>query len=294
MNKKLTIVYNSYVNEMKKNNQIGLLMSAAKILKIKLFLIPSESIKSLINQKKLNLPSKKILFLEKNIALAQLLESNRYKLYNNSNSIYISDNKALTHVALSKLKIKQPKTLIGPLTFNLKNAKRNLNFQKIIKTNFKFPLIVKEVFGSFGQQVFLVKNLNDLNKLLNDLGGKQIIIQEFLNFYLGKSIRVLVVNKKIVGVMQQENKNDFRSNLSQNGIGTIIPKLKSKEKEVINRIITKLNLFYSGIDFLLDEKRDFIFCEANSNPQLTNISNIFQKNFGIDLLKEIMVDCKYG
>ena len=55
MNKKLTIVYNSYVNEMKKNNQISLLMSAAKILKIKIFLIPSESIKSLINQKKTKL-----------------------------------------------------------------------------------------------------------------------------------------------------------------------------------------------------------------------------------------------
>ncbi|WP_052664000.1 RimK family alpha-L-glutamate ligase [Mycoplasmoides alvi] len=295
MNKKLTIVYNPYVNKLKNNEQFILINKAAKLLNIKLFNIPSNNIFSLISSKNIKLPTKKILFLDKNIALAKLLENYGYLLYNNSDAINVCDNKALTHVHLMNEGIAQPKTLIGPLTFNLNTSKQNyLSFLKIIKKSFKFPLIVKEVYGSFGKQVYLINNIEEFDTKFNKLMNKQIIIQEFINYNPGTSIRVLIINKKIVGILKQTNTLDFRSNLSQNATGTIITNISNDHKKMLNLIINKLNLFYAGIDFLYDKNKNWIFCEANTNAQLSNISKIYNINFGKTLLNEIINDKKYG
>lgn len=286
MNKPLTIIYNPYIN--KNNSQISLFD------KKKINLISSDQLNLLVNHKNLyvNKLSKKILFLEKNIALASYLEKQGYYLYNSKKSIEICDNKALTHIELSSINIEQPKTLIGPLTFNLKKIDKNNDFIKNIKKNFKYPVILKEVYGSFGHQVYLMKSENELIKKLQTINGSQVIVQEFFKKYAGQSIRVIFINKKIVGCIKQINQTDYRSNLTLGSHSQII-KISNELKNISNKIIHKLNLFYGGIDFICKNNGTWIFCEINSNAQLNNISKIFNKNFGEVLIKKIIGDKKY-
>ncbi|WP_052663035.1 hypothetical protein [Mycoplasmoides pirum] len=297
MKNKLTIIYNSYLNSSKIKNQLNLIKKASDYLKTNVYFIPTNKLEVLINtNKSFFLPSKKILFLEKNIPVAKYLEKQNYHLYNNSYSINVCDNKALTHIELIKEKsIKQPKTLIGPVTFNLNGSNKAISdFLTNVKNNFKFPLIIKEVYGSFGEQVYLINNLKEFKNKFLELKNKQIIVQEFYKSFSGQSLRILVINNKIISCIKQVNLNDFRSNLSQNSKAEIFNKLLPKNFEKsIDLITKKLKLFYGGIDFIFDKNKKLVFCEANSNVQLANISQIFNKNFAIDLINEILKDKKY-
>ena len=288
MTKKLTIIYNPFVSVIKQKEQVQLFKKAQAQLKIKLDFVRSDEVNSLINQNKHSF-SHKILFLDKNIPLAQLLENKGYKLYNSAKSIAICDNKALTHVTLAKTKIRQPKTLIGPLTFNLKKIEISDPFIKQINKTFKYPVVLKEVYGSFGHQVYLINNQNELVNKINTLAGKEFIVQEYLSQKSGHGIRILVINKKIYGAIKQINKNDFRSNLTLGSSGKIV-KLPQYAQTMAQKIIKQLNLFYGGIDLIYDNNNRLIFCEANSNAQLTNISKIFNTNFAQLLVTQINED----
>lgn len=284
---KITIAYNSFLNFKKVTDQINLLKKACTELKIKAQFISSDEILSIINLKNKNKLNKKILFLDKNIALAEILETWGYKLYNNSKAINLCDNKAYTHIVLLKEKIRQPKTFIGPITFGLNKISIKSNFIKQTKKELKYPFVLKEVYGSFGNQVYLINNDLELEKTLEKTKEKQIIIQEFLKKCAGTSIRVIFINKNIIGAIYQTNKNDFRSNLTLGSESKVI-KITGLMKNITNKIIKSLGLFYGGIDFLIDENNKLLFCEANSNVQLVNASRILKQNLAKILVKEII------
>lgn len=284
---KITIAYNSFLNVKKVTEQINLLKKACTELKIKAQFISSDQILGSINLKNKNKLNKKILFLDKNIALAEILETWGYKLYNNSKAINLCDNKAYTHIALLKEKIRQPKTFIGPITFGLNKISIKSNFIKQAKKELKYPFVLKEVYGSFGNQVYLINNDSELEKNLEKTKERQVIIQEFLKKHAGTSIRVIFVNKNIIGAIYQNNKNDFRSNLTLGSESKVI-KITSLMKNITNKIIRSLGLFYGGIDFLIDENNKLLFCEANSNVQLVNSSKILKQNLAKILVKEII------
>ena len=61
--------------------------------------------------------------------------------------------------------------------------------------NSGIPFIVKEAYGSFGEQVYLIHTENDLLKTIHDLGHKPFIIQEFIEHSKGRDIRVNVVRR---------------------------------------------------------------------------------------------------
>lgn len=284
---KITIIYNSFFNEKKVSDQIDLLEIACKELEVKAQFISSEEIISNIDLKNKNKLNKKILFLDKNIALAEILEAWNYKVYNSSRAINLCDNKAYTHIALLKEKVMQPKTFVGPITFGLKKMSIKSNFIKAAKSELKYPFVLKEVYGSFGNQVYLINNDSELEKKLEKTKDKQIIIQKFLKKYSGTSIRVIFINKNIVGAIHQSNINDFRSNLTLGSESKII-KVNKVMKSITNKVIKSLGLFYGGIDFLIDENKKLLFCEANSNVQLVNASKILKKNLAKILIQEII------
>lgn len=284
---KITIIYNSFFNVKKVSDQINLLKKACRELKVEAQFINNEKIISNIDLQNKNKLNKKILFLDKNIALAEILENWGHKLYNNSRAINLCDNKAYTHIALLKEKIEQPKTFVGPITFGLKKISLKSDFIKSVKRELKYPFVLKEVYGSFGNQVYLIKNNLELDKKLEETKDKQIIIQKFLKKYSGKSIRIIFINKNIVGAIYQNNISDFRSNLTLGSESKVI-KVTKLMKKLTEKIIKSLGLFYGGIDFLINENKKLIFCEANSNVQLVNASKILKKNLAKILVQEII------
>ena len=69
-------------------------------------------------------------------------------------------------------------------------------------------MIVKTLSGSYGSGVFLVedrKQFRQLMKMRLTKPSYNIIIQECIEDSLGKDLRVLVVNGKVVGCMMRQS-----------------------------------------------------------------------------------------
>ena len=58
-----------------------------------------------------------VLFWDKDVKLASYLESKGIKVFNNSESIRLCDDKSLTYLKLLNSRIKQPKTVFSPLLY---------------------------------------------------------------------------------------------------------------------------------------------------------------------------------
>ena len=222
-----------------------------------------------------------ILFWDKDVYLAQRLESLGFKVFNSAKAIEICDNKALTALKLNEANIKTPKTILAPKTFEgvLYN---NFKFLDTAEKELGYPMIIKEVFGSFGKQVYLVNNRDEATKLINDLGYKDFLMQEFIEESSGRDIRINVVGGKVISAMGRVNENDFRSNISNGGVMKQVNLTKNQETIAINAC-KALGLDFAGVDVLYG-KEGPIICEVNSNPHFKSSLECT----GIDLSEEII------
>lgn len=215
-----------------------------------------------------------VLFWDKDIMLAKTLEARGIPVFNSSDAIRKCDNKAETYIALSGI-VKQPKTIIAPMTFF------KSDFSQFIRSSAKilgFPLVFKECYGSFGEQVYLCKNIDDV---LMHVSEKPFILQEYIAESSGSDIRIEVVGGKAVCAMRRENKNDFRANIT-NG-GTAYPFEPSTEQcKIAVDACHALGLDFGGVDILGSD----IVCEVNSNAHIINIMN----STGIDIAPLIFED----
>src|SRR5690625_1605021 len=94
-----------------------------------------------------------VLFTDKDIYLANTLERNGIRVFNPAEAITISDDKIKTYERLVDAYLPIPETIVGPKTFGLPIA-RDSHFLQAIVERFGFPFIMKEAFGSFGEQVY--------------------------------------------------------------------------------------------------------------------------------------------
>ena len=209
------------------------------------------------------------------------MESNGIRLFNNSRAINLCDNKILMYQELSKNGVTIPRTFIAPKTFEGLNYSKRVFLNSVIK-EIGWPIIIKEAYGSFGEQVYLANNFEETNKIIDCIGYKDFLIQEFITSSKGRDIRINVVGDQAVASMLRENKNDFRSNISNGGNGTNY----SPKQEYIDLAVKAkqaLGLDFAGVDVLFGENGPII-CEINSNPQFASTL----KATGINLADEIV------
>src|SRR5690625_3762425 len=98
-----------------------------------------------------------VIFTDKDIYLAKQLELLGIRVFNSSETIEISDDKIKTYQLLASENITIPKTIIAPKAYS-NNGRIDQNYiQKIINT-MDFPFVLKEAYGSFGEQVYLIQD----------------------------------------------------------------------------------------------------------------------------------------
>ena len=203
------------------------------------------------------------IFWDKDVYLAKRLEESGVRLFNSATAVEICDNKILTALTLNN-KVKTPKTIIAPKTFEGVNYS-DKTFLKNATKELGFPLIIKEAYGSFGHQVYLANDYLSAEKIVDRLGHKDFLMQEFISSSYGKDVRVNVVGGKVVCAMLRYNENDFRSNISSGGKMKKIT-LNSKQEELAVKVCCIIGLDFAGVDFLFGENDQQILCEGNSNP----------------------------
>lgn len=211
----------------------------------------------------INLPKAEfVIYLDKDIYLARLLEKAGYRLFNRADFIKLCDDKMLTFIACANQGIKMPTTISAPLVYyGLKES--HLDFLEKVEEKLGFPMIVKKVYGSLGEGVYLVNNHEELCTLYSEICRNPILFQKYISTSVGKSIRVLIIDGKVFGAFLRKNGKDFRSNFGDTAGGEKIEDI-SKYATFADEISKKLNIEYAGID-LLDNGDEPILCEINSN-----------------------------
>lgn len=279
------LVVNNFIDSSKFSELYAFLENSAKRHGIELSVKKTGELMSAY-EKDMRLPDF-VLFWDKDIILAKRLEMMGARVFNKASAIEICDNKALTAIKLKELNIPSPETYVAPKTFEGVgyNSKEFLSFAG---GELGYPMIIKESFGSFGQQVYLANNFSEAEKIADKIGSKEFIMQEFISFSSGCDVRVNVVGGKVVSAMKRKSvTGDFRSNISNGGV-TEKFKLTSNIEEIAIKTCKGLGLDFAGVDVLFLPDGKNMICEVNSNPH-------FKSSFdctGIDVSDEIIKHIK--
>lgn len=225
-----------------------------------------------------------IVYLDKDKYVARMLEKAGYRLFNNASAIELCDDKMLTHITLANNNIAMPLTISSTLCYR---DDGNRDFINYVESKIKFPLIVKENYGSLGRQVYLIKNHQELLDIENKLIHVPHIYQELIDSSLGKDYRIIVINHKVVAYMKRENKHSYLSNLACGGIASIVD-LPSSYLDLAIKASEFLDLDYCGVDILEGKNREPILSEVNSNAFYDGIEKVTHKNIAKAYAKHII------
>lgn len=226
-----------------------------------------------------------VLFWDKDVRLAKWLESLGLSVFNSAESIALCDDKSATHQRLSAANIPMPQTIMAPFTYE-NIGYTEYNFLSYVIEELGFPIVIKECFGSFGAQVYLTANEQQLNQKVQEIGSKPMLFQKFISESAGHDIRLQVVGKKVITAMERYSEDgDFRANIS-NG-GKMKPyQVNKEEEELAIRCCELLGLTFGGVDLLLQEGKKRLVCEVNSNAHFKNIYLCTGVN-----VAEAMIEC---
>lgn len=287
------LIVNGFLNTQKFQELYYMFQKSAKKFSVDLdlktndeILVDINSINGLDNKHIKNVDF--ILFWDKDVKLAKYLENIGFKVFNSANSIAICDDKSLTHLYLMNSGIKMSRTIIAPMTYaNI--GYTNYDYLEKVKNALKFPFIVKEVFGSFGKQVYMVSNANEFEKIVKERSqNSSLIFQEYISTSKGRDIRLQVVGDKVVAAMYRYNKSgDFRANLSNGGkMKNYIP--TKEQADIAIRCCKILGLDFAGVDLLFGEEDEPIVCEVNSNAHFKNITQVSGVNISDHIIEHII------
>ena len=219
-------------------------------------------------------------YWDKDLYLARQLENQGVRLFNSARAIEVCDDKALTFQVLANQQIRMPKTIIAPKIFGELVDARHLS---LIEQQFNFPLIIKEAFGSFGKQVYMIHSKRELREKAQQLANTPYLIQEFVRSSKGKDIRLQVIGDRVVASMLRVSETDFRANLTAGGKMYPYDPTEEEQKLAI-RASQLIGADFAGVDLLFGEDGLPVLCEVNSNAHFKNMYECT----GVDVAQAMM------
>lgn len=228
-------------------------------------------------------------YLDKDKYISHMLTKCGLRLFNSHAAIRACDDKMQTCILLANNGVPMPKTLAGLLCYD-SGAKVSEQTVDRIERELGYPLVVKQSYGSLGNEVYLARNRHELSELCARLMGSPHLFQQFIAGSAGRDIRVITVGGKCVAAMERTSKNDFRSNIGRGGVGRKI-ELDEKAKALCEKVSAILGLDYCGIDLLYGDP--YLVCEVNSNAFFGGIEAVSGINVAAIYARHI-VNCVYG
>lgn len=276
------LVTNAFLRTQKFNELYSYFLNGAQTLGIELHAYTSAELSAPVSSdfSEFGIKPDFVLFWDKDVYLARRLERAGFRLFNSAFAVETCDSKAQTALALNGV-APMPKTIIAPKTF-LNVGYTDLTFLDDAAKVLGLPFVIKEEYGSFGQQVYLANTLDEAKQIVSDLCGKSFVMQQFVSDSFGRDIRVNVVGGKAVCAMLRVSRSDFRSNITLGG--TTEPHTLTKEEETVALAAAKaVGADFAGVDVLFGAEGPLI-CEVNSNPHFKSTLDCT----GVDLSKHIL------
>lgn len=190
--------------------------------------------------------------------------------------VFRAKNKIRTLQMLDHFGVPVPKTVVV----------EDLRVLEKAAQEFRFPVIIKSIFGTHGRGVFLAESQRSLKPIVEYLTTVErgpVSLQEYIKEAKGKDLRVFVLGKKVVATMERVAKaGEFRANFHKGGaVG--VADLSKDEKKIALKATEVMNLDVAGVDILRTKKGPKII-EVNSNPGLEGIS----KASGVDVAGKVV------
>ncbi|MCT2537938.1 RimK family alpha-L-glutamate ligase [Aquibacillus koreensis] len=267
------VIYNGHLPSSKFLSYAEWIKEAATKKNIKINVVKNNAMLSMIDSQGSHLLKQAheaqpdfVLFLDKDIALAKQLEQLGIPVFNSSKCIDICDNKITTYQHLAKHKLPIPKTIIAPKIFpGVKEI--DTTSYLAIERELEYPMVVKEAYGSFGEQVYLIHSRQALFALIQALEDRPFVIQEYISSSYGRDIRLNVVGDQVVASMIRTAKNDFRANVA---VGGTTEAYQPTEQEISLALAAAkaVEASFAGVDLLFGPNSQPIICEVNSNAHI--------------------------
>ena len=223
-----------------------------------------------------------VVFWDKDVRLAENLELCGYPVFNSSECIRICDDKSLTHMVLASARVRSIPTVPLPLAFS---PYTGFGFAEGLEDALGYPMVLKDCYGSFGEQVHLVQ---DRDSLIGSLSGPYVprIAQKYIEAG-ATDIRAEVIGGKVVeAVIRHGPEGDFRSNCT---IGGRMEPCKISEEcaELAIRAAEAVGADFCGVDILMMDGSPAV-CEVNSNAHIKNLADCTGHDVSRDILEHIV------
>ena len=232
-----------------------------------------------------------------NTILSSWYESKGVRVINSTASMILCRDKYLAGMAMKRCGVPVPMT-IAEEDLQAVSALRKIDvfsnfseaYEAISNAMSCQTFIMKQRFGSKGENVYLVENVQDFEKAYlqcrltensrqsqcgkdAELGvdseeialGSKLIFQEYISFSKGRDMRVWVFAGKVIGNILRYNDNSFKSNFAQGGAFRSEP-LSSQAALVAINAAAAVGLDFAGVDLLFLPDGRVTVCEVNGNP----------------------------
>lgn len=226
-----------------------------------------------------------VIFWDKDFSLARRLEYEGIAVFNSASAVAVCDDKILTQLALDRANVRTPATVIAPKTFE-GIGYVNLDFVDRAAETLGLPMVVKKACGSFGKQVYLADTAEQAKELIRTFGSDSFLMQSYISESRGRDVRINVVGDKVVCAMLRENKNDFRSNITNGGRATqYFP--SSEQEQIALAACRATGVDFAGVDVLFGNDGAYV-CEVNSNPHFKSTLDCTGVNLGVHIARYVL------
>ena len=230
-----------------------------------------------------------VIFWDKDVRLATYLENQGVKVYNSAKSIELCDDKSLMYECLANHQVTIPKTIVLPKTYGLWGYGDYSWLEKSVR-DLGFPLVLKECFGSWGEQVHLIEDEPNLHKQLSSLSGRPAVLQEYIAQSYGCDIRVYVLGERCAAAIKRTSPEGVFSSARMAGSQAELYSLSSEEEVIALRAARILGLDFGSVDLFCTDSQNPVVCEVNSNPQFSAVSKIKKDNIILDGIINYIVE----
>ncbi len=225
-----------------------------------------------------------VIFWDKDITLAKYLEHIGIRVFNKASAIETCDNKIDSFIELKKHNVPIPETIPAPMTYD-NIGYDDFSFLDEFEKILGYPMIVKEAYGSFGQQVYMAIDRNELEFLAHQCERKPFLFQKYIGDKPGVDLRLQVVGDEVVCGIKRKANNDFRANITRGAyMYKIQPDAKAEELAISAAKATGCD--FAGVDLLFNGD-DYLVCEVNSNAHFKNLYDCTQINVADKIIQYI-------
>lgn len=147
----------------------------------------------------------------------------------------------------------------------------------------EFPFVVKGLWGSNGEKVFLVKTEQEFRQAKDRLGEGGFLMQELLPNK--EDYRVLVLGGGLLGMMKRKSRGSFLTNVAQGGD---VERVEEHRRGELERIALKTKEIFecdfAGIDIMYDNSGKPCVLEINRGAGYRG----FEQITGVDVTDQII------